>query len=296
MFIGVLMAALLFEGCASSKKTAEPFNGLRLSATIDGSDEEWKSATFKPSREPMLFYAVANDNKNIYVCLRIPEGAQQMKALRAGIELALDIKAKRSRKAFMAYPWVERDARNLMKEEEQSTEQIQRGRSKPIEKPNAKEIGERMLENQKVLMVKGFKEDFNGEQDITFMSGFVVKIGWNANNFMIYEAALPLEALNMPENTEVEKLSVGITVKGLPMPKGSAGPNPMPMGGGAMGGGMGGGMQPGMMGGGAMGGGMMPGGGMRGMNRQMAASGSDGSMSFQTMMRDQTVWERYGIK
>lgn len=274
--LSLMFASILIISCggsktatgtteANSKPTGENYTTNKLTPTIDGQITEWADSLFTYDNTAKIRYAVANDASNIYVAIISLDRMQQMKMVNGGTEIWIDSKVKKNKSLGVKYP---------IGGEEMKMPERTSGQQQPNPEQMKIEVRSKMIR----MELLGFKTDFNGQQSIYSPSQVNPVIDWNKQGDMVYEIAIPYNALQEEDAANIKNISVGIIIKGMQMPNMS--------GGGMPGGGMPGG---GMPGGGAPGGGRPPGGGMPG-------GGSRPDMSqMENMSKENTIWTKYTV-
>ena len=257
-----LMTSVFFSSC--NKGIIGTSHWQEKALKIDGSAADWKDTLLYDYKSHFL-YTILNDNKNLYVCIKIVDLKNQMKILRRGITIWFDTTG-RNKKAFgVKFPLSGVASYHKMSSSEKNTD------SGDLMK-DMKTMEKMLISEQRDLEMIGFtllgyEKKESVKVSLLASLGIKVAIGIDSTDCMIYEMSVPLsylfktpaKALN--DNNRV--LSVGMESgdnyggtsdgegRGSGSHSGSGG-----MGGGGRGG-MGGGMRGGGMGGsGSHGGGM----------------------------------------
>jgi len=233
---------------------------------VDGNDKDWgKPLNFFDSGSG-LWYAISNDNQNLYMVFSVSDQMKMRKLIRSGWSIELTSKEKKRKfNAMLSFPAV------MMGKGFQ---------------PGTNEMENRAEGN---LMIKNYESQMPGLTLKGFLSGqselklndhkdIQVAIGADSEQNLIYEIAVPLKDL-MPETLiqKDELITLNVNVNTMTRPGGGGNGN---YGGGRPGGGggrSGGGMSGG--GGGRMGGGMSGGGGGRMGGGGRSGGGGQGGYS-----------------
>jgi len=224
----------------------------------DGLATEWNLPLRFYNNETNMFFAIANDSNNLFLCFQIKDEKAQLKINEAGMKIELKSKGKLKCDATLDFPLADKKV-NMGEEEKEKKE-----------RPDINELKNGFLIQNVNMSTAGFATQ-NGMLPIKDSSTIKVAINWDSKNVMTYEVIIPLKEL-FGATYSIKDLSKTITMKvevnaftRPDSPNSADGPsaNSGGMGGGGMGGG-GGGMGGGGMGGGGMGGGGMGGGGGRG--------------------------------
>lgn len=251
----------LFAHCSSSRQS----EGAEAPATaqwqsqaltIDGSDRDWSKPLPYNVRAENISYGISNDQQNLYILVSTRNPQEQQKIVQGGMSVWVNVKGEKSNgnAVGIGYPLDERNDpdRNLMAEAQPQRYQ----NNKPV-----------TLADKKSYSLYGFGKD-SGIRNYTYGDsnslGVVMRMDYNNNGDLIYEAAIPLQTLYPGHNPSTpyttQNLAVGIFIEGLPpsahVPRTGGGGPGIGVGGGIGMGGFGSGMGMGLsIGSGAFGGG-----------------------------------------
>ena len=146
---------------------------------IDGMPQEWKLPLRYYDAGTKLFFAFANDDKNLYLCFQAPDEMNQVKIMRAGMEIYLSTKGKH--KVSVTFP--------LADQSEPAPSQNDNGDRQNTDRKTRRTSF--ILQNT-MMDVKGF-ETRNGLIPINDTSGINAAINWDENDKLTYEVAIPLK-------------------------------------------------------------------------------------------------------
>ena len=242
----LLALALLVTGCSSSRQSEgsdapAPVRSLWQSQPlyIDGSDVDWVKPLPYSIKPEYVSYSISNDQQNLYILMTTRNPQEEQKIIQGGMSVWVNTKGDKSNgdAVGIGYPLNEQSDpdRKLM---EEAQPQRYQG-NKPIK-----------LEDRRTYALYGFKKD-SGIQRYSYGDsnavGVLMRLDYNNSGDMIYEAAIPLQAL-YPGHTPgtpypTHDLAVGIFIE--PLPSGAHVPRQGGGGGGSgfgigVGGGMGG--------------------------------------------------------
>ena len=253
---------------------------------VDGDPSEW----FIPLRfydaDTKLNYTLSNDDEKIYLCVRIVDELSQAKVIRNGLNIWFDTLAKKNKQCGILFPVPDKGADEYQTDgvsTEDGSGGHHRGGGGKHGGGGVDGVKKKFLRQANQMQLIGFKKGIPDYLAPENEYGINVSINWDANNIMIYEAAIPFKTFYKPAlvaKDSLRNIDFSMTIHGFPAPEkkddGNSGGGGSGMGGsgGGMGGGMpggsGGGMGGGMVGagrggmGGGGGGGRGGGGGMRG--------------------------------
>lgn len=251
-------AAFLLPSCSSSKKSASNKNIFADTAiVVDGDNKDWPTPYPFYDEKAGIGYDISNDKDNLYITLKTADEKVQVKMLRGGVNVWIDVKGEKNLVTAINYPLEHNNSAS---------------RAAASMKQSAQQRKMEAIENASDYTLSGFKKCNGNNLSINQANscGIQVKIGVNDFNELVWEAAIPFTALYGRKMTVVDThkpISICFDLKGLKQVAGGTN-------GSGHGGGMGGGMRGGGMGGGGgmRGGGGRMGGGNRGSNNPQAAT------------------------
>ena len=226
----------------------------------DGTVDEWPADKFSDDKETGILYAMDNDNQNLYLALKIPSQGEQMKLMRMGMNLYIDLKGKHKSNRGVEFP-VKKESGGF-----QGMQQNGDQRNNQEGKPDFTKMRMMFALNLISMKIFGFTEEESREQDLEIDNNIKIAFNWDSTNLMQIEYLVPLKMLeNDIASLNQKTISVGWKVNGIEIPGSSGSP-----------GGFGGG-RPGVSGGGAR-----PGSGSR-----------PGQADMDKMMKEQELWTKY---
>jgi uncharacterized membrane protein YgcG len=214
---------------------------------IDGNAQEWKKPLPYFDEKSKIQYAVANDDKMMYVCFQCPDQMNQIKIMRAGMMVKFSTKGKNKLAASVNFPL------------EQFNDPAPSAASGDANKrPDPKMMHDRFLAGSNMMTTDGFAFR-NGMISIRDSSGLNAAMNWDTANVLVYELAIPLKELfgkGFTSADMIKEMTMNVEIHAIERP------SQQRSGGDGDTGFSGGGGGRGRMGGG--GGGRMGGGGHRG--------------------------------
>lgn len=220
----------------------------------DGVSNEWNEPLNQYNDATKLAFALANDDKNLYIIIESLDPQTTFSVLRGGITLNINTEGKKKDGMKLTFPLMDRPP--MPKEGEEHLEHI------PLSPDGATQDPVAM---NKSIRVSGFKNIADGELPAMNQDGIETGMSIHPNRDLIYELSIPLAQLQVGLDLE-KPLVYNIKInepnksgfKREARPEGASGGKGRSGGRGGMGGGgMGGGGR------GGMGGGRMGGGGQR---------------------------------
>ncbi|MES2397721.1 MAG: hypothetical protein V4549_17045 [Bacteroidota bacterium] len=213
--------------------------------TVDGKLTEWQLPLKFYDDKSKLQYAIANDNENLYLCIRATDEQTQMKMFAAGMQVLIDTSENSDKSGILPsilFPQgKQRGSEGHMKE------------TMMEEKPDMNTFKNRRSLELNSLELAGFNPHINdGIYPLQNDYGISASIVTDSNKILSYEAVIPFKtfyknSLSLADSSKI--ISVTIVLNGLSIPGGGMHGGPPPGGRGMNGG------SPGGMGGGSMSGG-----------------------------------------
>ncbi len=112
--IFILPAIISLSLSLNNKANADPIiknvitdSGI-INHVLDGSTTEWPDDRFEMDKGTNIKYAVDNNAENLFLALIIPDFRTQMKMMRLGMNLYIDMKGKKKENRGIEFP-VKRD-------------------------------------------------------------------------------------------------------------------------------------------------------------------------------------------
>lgn len=229
---------------------------------IDGNSAEWHEPLNNYNTATKLAFALANDQKNLYIIIESLDPATTSRMIGGGITLNINTTGKKKDGMILKFLGMQQPP---LPTNHSQTDTL----GGPME-----DLGHAAHE-LKAIQVSGFKHIADGVLAIPNQDGLEIAAAFNKQGDYICELSIPLSSLELKGNGLA---AIAYNIKLNNRPKGTEHHGEKGQGaegrhgGGGMGGGMGGGKPPG--GGGMGGGGRHGGGGMGGRGNE--GSGNDG--------------------
>jgi uncharacterized membrane protein YgcG len=255
-------------------------NDTTIKHSLDGKINEWPPQKFEADAATQLKYAVDNDKQNLYLVLNISNSREQMRIMREGMELYIDMKGKKKESHGIEFP-VKRDqaANDIMMNFKNDANGNINEQSSEQKKAMMKAMRAEMALNLTSIKVFGFSEDKSEEQGLIMPGSANVAFGWDSSDAMNIEYRIPLSFLENSSSADQKEISVGWKLNGFQMSSHNS--SSEYSGGGRHGGG----------GYGSGGGHRGNGGGGYGNHE-----GNSNNQNFESMLKDQIFWTKYILK
>lgn len=266
---------------SAARTFATPPADTSITHLQDGKLEEWDKSKFYMDDDTKISYAIDNDGQFLYIGLQIPELATQMKLMRTGMTVYIDLKGKKKTGRGIEFP--------ITPDRGEGGTPMEAGARQPrnedeVQDPAKRKASMIMMRNGmavkqlNTIRLTGFGDGDASQQILNAPGSVQVAYKCDTSETMEVEYRIPLSLLDENARLNGKQISIGCKIHAMEMRAGGGG---FTGGSGGMGG-MGGG---GMRGGGA---GRMGGGG-----RGMGMNGMGSGMSRETMMREQSFWAKY---
>jgi hypothetical protein len=157
---------------------------------VDGNCADWNQS-FRYDNKSKFLYNISNDDKNLYICLKVMEEKNQLTILRYGLTFWFDTTGKKKERIGVGYP-LELDMKKKANQENFME-------PRPGEKIDMKAMKKKMVEEQKEIELTGFKiPSYSENSIITGLKNKMkieVGIGFDSVDAMVYEMLIPLSIL-----------------------------------------------------------------------------------------------------
>jgi hypothetical protein len=176
------------------------FGNAQTKHAIDGSLDEWKTATFTTDDETQLSYAMDNDKQSLFIAIKVRPLPMQMKMSRNGMQLFIDVKGKKRESIAINYPATFINASG--------------GERPPMGedgKPDMKAMQERMAALMGFYKTAGFEDSKEDALLQIAQEGEGILIGgaWDDSSALIIEYAIPFAALGGADKVAGKQIALG---------------------------------------------------------------------------------------
>jgi len=107
----VLLLTLLIVFASAKEASAKRLNKTllytdtaKLPHVIDGNIAEWAAIPFTVDKETEISVAVDNDNTQLYIALKVPNQRMQIRLMKLGMNLFIDLKGKHREGTTIEFP------------------------------------------------------------------------------------------------------------------------------------------------------------------------------------------------
>lgn len=155
---------------------------------IDGELKDWGDSLRYYNKDKQLNYALANDQDNLYMAMRINDRSEQIRVLRAGLTLGIDIRGKKKETFTMTFPVGDQSPESMAE-----TAQDLQGGTTDVKQQDREELMKAKLTKLRAIKVTGFKDIESETMTTSNTYGFKVAIDYDKDGNLVYEAAIPLK-------------------------------------------------------------------------------------------------------
>ena len=200
LWVGIctLQLAAINVCIAQSKTVPNKLQPPPPNIVIDGDAKEWGDSLRYYNQEKQLNYAIANDQDNLYVALRINDRSEQIRVLRAGLTLSIDTKGKKKETFSITFPVGDQSANDMV----QGAQDMQQNTN--VTQEDRDELAQARLTKLREIKVSGFKDIESETMTTSNTYGFKVAIDYDKDGNLIYEAAVPLKFFQAADITKNE--------------------------------------------------------------------------------------------
>ena len=208
----ILLLTLLIVFASVTDVSAKHFNKTLLLAdtaklphVIDGAISEWAAIPFTADKETEISVAVDNDNAQLYVAVKIPNQRTQVRLMKFGMNLFIDLKGKHREGTTIEFP-IKSTVADLGQ-----TNQGQRDGNAAPSPQDIEQIKQQLGVRLIFMKVSGFEGQENEKTlGLSNENGANIAFAWDDAKVMYMEYAIPVSSLGTTANLTGKKISVGL--------------------------------------------------------------------------------------
>ncbi len=167
----------------------------------DGLLSDWPDSLRSYNEAARLFYAIANDNENLYIALKSDTREGLNKILMGGISFSATADPKTKEKPTVTFPVLDRASQGRRTDE----------------RPDEQDIQNQVLSRIKDIKVSGFREIIDGGISLQNTYGIKAAAAFDKENNLVQELIIPLHLLNLKTEKQ-EQVVYQIRINGLVRP------------------------------------------------------------------------------
>ncbi len=196
----------------------------------DGDISEWPGDKFAQDKETEIWYAVDNDATALHIAMKIPNTKTQVKLMRQGMDLYIDVKGRKREATGVSFPMKIKQAGSGGFNPRQMAAETE-------SKPEMKEFRQSMAAN--LIFLKSFGMDGQDDmiQPLAKEKGVSLGYAWDEADVMYIEYSVPVTLLGGNAALAGKKISLGCKINGIDIPTSAPSTTATPAGGGGRGGG-----------------------------------------------------------
>jgi hypothetical protein len=193
--------------------------GIIIHHKQDGIINEWPSSKFETDISTDISYAIDNDSTNLYLALNIPNQGIQMKLMRTGMNLYIDLKGKKKEGRGISFPVkdenVASDKTSFVNaagtEDANATNDV----LQPQRQTDIKAARSAMALRLTYMSVFGFEGIENHDQGLQMPGSINISFAWDSADVMHIEYAVPLKMLEDAAALKNKEIAVGWKINGV---------------------------------------------------------------------------------
>ncbi len=217
--VSILFMSILAIGC--SPKTYDSLEWQGTDVGIDGIINDWSNPLRFYDYKSKINYSISNDQKNIFLCIKISDRPTQMKILRAGMEFKIDTLGKNGFPISFMYPLPNQNKAKHQRNTDNESD------IKTSDKQDHSQITKRYLLEAKDAQLRGFKPELGTSISLLEnTSGIQAAIHIDNGGIMCYEALIPFETFYKKSLSPTDSnlvFNYEIKINALPAPSMSSG-------------------------------------------------------------------------
>ncbi len=207
--------------CASFSGYADTSHIIHI---LDGSTVEWPDTIFQTDKETLIHYAVDNDAQHLFLALRIADFRTQMKLMRQGMNLYIDLKGKKKEGRGIEFP-VKREGEEgfsgggFNSQQRNQQDQGGNGQRGSFDK---KAIRGSMALHMFAMKLFGFKDGEPTSQGLQIEGTANIAFSWDSSDVMHIEYFIPINLLGDASSLKEKMISIGWKINGVDLPSGNS--------------------------------------------------------------------------
>ena len=206
----ILLLPLLIIFASVTETSAKHFNKTKLYTDtvkiphiIDGNIAEWANIPFTADKETEIAMAMDNDKEQLYVALKITNQRTQLRLMKFGMNLFIDLKGKHREGTTIEFP-LKSSTADLS---QANGSQRDASAAPPDPEQIKQQLGVRLI----FMKVSGFEGQENEKTlGLTNENGANIAFAWDDSKVMYIEYAVPVNSLGTIANLTGKKISIGL--------------------------------------------------------------------------------------
>jgi hypothetical protein len=202
-------------------KTAD--DSGHITHIFDGATTEWPDSLFQNNKESLMHYAEDNDAQNLYIAVRIADFRTQMKMMRQGMKLFIDVKGKKREAKGIEFPIKPESVGNYSSAGVNNQQENRQGSDRGEQHGNFDKKQARAAMSIHLFSMKLFGfGDTDDSQGLQMAGSANVAFMWDSIDVMHIEYIIPLALLGDITSLKQKTISLGWKINGMEYGPGAA--------------------------------------------------------------------------
>jgi hypothetical protein len=187
---------------------------------LDGKLTEWPAQNFQTDPGTEIRYAMDNDNRNLYLALAIPNSRMQIKLMHQGMEMYIDLKAKKKEGKGIEFP-VKKNAQAddaIMTFNSQNSNDVIEHSTPEQKKAKLKAMRASLALSLTTMRLFGFEGHKSEEQGLVMPGSANIAFAWDSTDVMCIEYRIPLSLVEGSSSLSQKEVSIGWKINGFQRP------------------------------------------------------------------------------
>ena len=187
---------------------------------LDGKLAEWPAQNFQMDPGTEIKYAMDNDNQNLYLALAIPNSRMQIKLMHQGMEMYIDLKAKKKEGKGIEFP-VKKNAQAddaIMTFNSQNRNDAIEHSTPEQRKAKLKAMRASLALSLTTMRLFGFEGHRSEEEGLMMPGSANIAFAWDSTDVMCIEYRIPLSLIETSSVLSQKEVSIGWKINGFQRP------------------------------------------------------------------------------
>ena len=218
VFIAAISLLVAFKKTShtSTRFFETPDDSGHITHIFDGATTEWPDSLFQNNKESLMHYAEDNDAQNLYIAVRIADFRTQMKMMRQGMKLFIDVKGKKKESKGIEFPIKPESVSNYSSAGFNNQQENRQGGDRVEQHGNfdKKQARAAMSIHLFSMRLFGFG-DTDDSQGLQVAGSANVAFMWDSTDVMHIEYLIPLALLGDITSLKQKTISLGWKINGM---------------------------------------------------------------------------------
>jgi len=187
---------------------------------LDGKLNEWPAQNFQTDPGTEIKYAMDNDNQNLYIALAVPNSRMQIKLMHQGMEMYIDLKAKKKEGKGIEFP-IKKNAQAddaILTFNAQNTSEAVEHLTPEQKKAKWKAMRASLALSLTTMRLFGFEGHKSEEQGLVMPGSANIAFAWDSTDAMCIEYRIPLSLVEPSSPLSQKEVSIGWKINGFQRP------------------------------------------------------------------------------